>query len=245
MLTIQAKMLCKQFEFDLDYCIVEKVIELPAAQFDALVRQPLQTQGFIVDNRDHMWNDSDGRHCLMVMGEGRDDAILIESQGYDYARYSAYVAGGKVLYERSMAQTMEYGANPVPPPSVVGTPVSETTKALWQKMLANLTAFKREWKAQSPAWLIAHAEQIAATKQAFGDIPAYASEQHMAYLIQFQNPLEVVRDAYVNQIGFDREADLVCSVDYMMEKGSAVYNYDLDYAYTEPAQTNGMEVTQG
>jgi hypothetical protein len=30
-------------------------------------------------------------HCLLVTGESREDGILVESEGYDYARYAAHV----------------------------------------------------------------------------------------------------------------------------------------------------------
>jgi hypothetical protein len=36
--------------------------------------------------------DPDGTmHCLLVTGEGREDGILVQSSGYDYARYAAHV----------------------------------------------------------------------------------------------------------------------------------------------------------
>ena len=33
-------------------------------------------------------------HCILVMTQGAGDGILIESEGYKYARYAAYWDGG-------------------------------------------------------------------------------------------------------------------------------------------------------
>lgn len=44
---------------------------------------------------EHLDDDAWISHCLLVMGENSDDGMLVESEGADYARYSAYQAGAK------------------------------------------------------------------------------------------------------------------------------------------------------
>jgi len=33
------------------------------------------------------------RHCILVKVSGENDGILVESEGYEYARYAAYLKG--------------------------------------------------------------------------------------------------------------------------------------------------------
>ena len=36
-------------------------------------------------------------HCILVMGQGHRDGILVESEGFAYARYAAYVPDARAL----------------------------------------------------------------------------------------------------------------------------------------------------
>ena len=46
-------------------------------------------------------------HCLLVTGEGRRDGVLVESEGYRYARYASYVPDAAALEYDSLS---EFGA---------------------------------------------------------------------------------------------------------------------------------------
>lgn len=46
-------------------------------------------------------------HCLLVTGEGRRDGVLVEAEGYDYARYASYVPDAAALEYDSLS---EFGA---------------------------------------------------------------------------------------------------------------------------------------
>lgn len=71
--------------------IVEKVIELNQQDFDLFTNGLLDDYDFIRDNLDLMHIDKDDlRHCILVKALGADDGYLIDSQGYDYARYIGY-----------------------------------------------------------------------------------------------------------------------------------------------------------
>jgi hypothetical protein len=73
-------------------CIVEKTIQLSGEQFDMFSKRLLTDWDFIKDNIPSMFFDEDGAyHCLLVTGEGRQDGILVQSEGYNYARYAAHV----------------------------------------------------------------------------------------------------------------------------------------------------------
>lgn len=94
MFDINARFMRKEPDFEAKPCVVEKVIRLSGAEYDSFARSMLMDQDFIHDNIDSMYHDSSGKlHCLMVVGEGRPDGILVDSSGYDYARYAALVPG--------------------------------------------------------------------------------------------------------------------------------------------------------
>ncbi len=82
----------KENGFEPQYCIVEKVIPLTGAEFDSFAAHLTRDWDFIRENKDLMSFDPDGTmHCLLITGEGREDGILVQSEGYDYARYAAHV----------------------------------------------------------------------------------------------------------------------------------------------------------
>ena len=81
-----------------DEFIIEKVIELTDEEFKELVTNPLDDRLFIHQNKELMYEDKDGFwHCLFVIADGYDYGILIESEGSDYPRYTAYIP--KVVFE--------------------------------------------------------------------------------------------------------------------------------------------------
>ena len=52
----------------------------------------LKDYEFIKNSKDQMYIDRNGIfHCILVVGEGKQDGILIEAEGYSYSRYSAFL----------------------------------------------------------------------------------------------------------------------------------------------------------
>lgn len=73
-------------------CVIEKVITLPTDEYDQFFKNMSDDYDFIKDNKDLQFCDTQGvYHCILVVGEDRRDGVLIESEGYDYARYSAFL----------------------------------------------------------------------------------------------------------------------------------------------------------
>lgn len=71
--------------------IIEKVIELSHEDFAQFANNLLDDYGFIKENIDLMYEDKENvRHCLLVKTQKLEDAILVESEGMEYARYVAY-----------------------------------------------------------------------------------------------------------------------------------------------------------
>ena len=85
-------------QFHLRDFVIEKTIRIPEKEFASMLGNPMEDKDFIVKNKDLMYEDFIGTyHCLLVMGEGRTDGILVESDGYDYARYASYVPEAAAL----------------------------------------------------------------------------------------------------------------------------------------------------
>lgn len=82
----------KTNNFHSNDCIIEKIIRLTAQEYDKISGNMLADYDFIEDNVNHMYVDGEGTyHCLLVLGENRTDGLLIESEGYRYARYAAFL----------------------------------------------------------------------------------------------------------------------------------------------------------
>ena len=91
----------KDTEIEISPCIVEKSIELPANLFEHFFQNLLNDYDFILENTDYMYQDKNGvSHCLLILGEGQNDGILVESEGSAYARYSAFVPNARQLWRQ-------------------------------------------------------------------------------------------------------------------------------------------------
>ncbi len=72
--------------------VVEKCIILSKYDFEVFSNNLLDDYDFIKENIQDMYIDVSGVwHCLLVSYKGSNKAILVESEGYTYARYSAYI----------------------------------------------------------------------------------------------------------------------------------------------------------
>ena len=95
-------------DFKFQKAEIEKKVCLPAGEFEEFLRNPLEGLPCIEENIDLMQEDRDGiYHCLLVTGEGRRDGVLVESEGYGYARYASYVPDAAALEYESLS---EFGA---------------------------------------------------------------------------------------------------------------------------------------
>lgn len=96
MLKLQAILERKASDYPASDCVIEKIVELPEAEYKYFKSAPIRDMSFIAENTDHMYRDENGVfHCLLVMGEGSSDGVLIEAEGYNYARYSSYMPGAR------------------------------------------------------------------------------------------------------------------------------------------------------
>lgn len=108
MLNMQAIFTRKAEDFPIWDCVIEKIVELPEADYKYFKTAPLRDMPFISENTDLMHQDENGVfHCLLVLGEGTSDGILIESEVYNYARYSSFMPGAREFLNVRLNQLAE------------------------------------------------------------------------------------------------------------------------------------------
>ena len=100
---IQAELKRKQSEYEGEACVVDKVIELPAQRFQQFSRALLADYDFISESKNAIRHDGDARHCLLILDADGTDGFLVDPQGYNYARYSAFVPNARSLLTPDMA----------------------------------------------------------------------------------------------------------------------------------------------
>lgn len=88
-------------------CQVEKIVELPGETFDAFLSAPLKDWAFLEENQEAMWSESSMTHCLLVLGEDRNDGLLVDAEGYGYAKYAAYLFGARDIVNAEVQQAVE------------------------------------------------------------------------------------------------------------------------------------------
>ena len=105
---IQAELKCKQAGCEADPCAVDKVIELPNPRFQQFSRALLADYDFIAENKNAIRHDDDARHCLLILDVEGTDGFLVDPQGHNYARYSAFVPNARSLLTPDMAIDRRY-----------------------------------------------------------------------------------------------------------------------------------------
>jgi hypothetical protein len=72
--------------------VIEKAVLIDQNLFNQFIQDPLQDYEFINKHKELMCRDKlDVFHCIFVTTNECDFGILVESEGYGYARYAAYL----------------------------------------------------------------------------------------------------------------------------------------------------------
>ena len=103
-----AKFNRKDSKIENDTCIIADIVELDEAEYQKFSNNLLQDFDFIGQRKDLMYQDDDGRHCLLVLGKEQNDGVLVESEGYSYARYSASLPNARDFVKAQIKQLADY-----------------------------------------------------------------------------------------------------------------------------------------
>ena len=106
-----AKMTCKDSTIKMHDCIIEDIVILNEVDYNEFLNNPLGYYDFISERKDMMYQDDDGRHCVLILGEDQEDGVLIESEGYDYARYTALLPNARDFVKAQIKQLADYIVN--------------------------------------------------------------------------------------------------------------------------------------
>jgi hypothetical protein len=75
-----------------DEIVIEKIVTIKPRLFNKFIDEPLDDYDFIEEHKDLMWCDvKDLNHCIFVTSNEHDFGILVQSEGYSYARFTAYL----------------------------------------------------------------------------------------------------------------------------------------------------------
>ncbi|NCB42246.1 MAG: hypothetical protein EOM59_06460 [Clostridia bacterium] len=94
-------------------CIVEKIISMTDSDLEDYRMNLMREQPFIQENVNLMYNDNGVYHCLLVVGETSPDGILIEAEGYSYARYAAFLPNGRILVQSEQPREYHSGSSAI------------------------------------------------------------------------------------------------------------------------------------
>lgn len=81
----------KEYDLGASQVIIEKTVELSNEEFNELCDDFFKYRNYIIENLCHMYMQEGVWHCILVKSSTSKIGILIESEGYDYARYTAVV----------------------------------------------------------------------------------------------------------------------------------------------------------
>ena len=95
---INAVLRCKESEIKPRACEVSDVITLSDAEFRNVMKEPLKDREYL---KERTWQDT----CVLLLSKTGDDGILVDTQGYDYPRYSAFIPNAKDIIN-SFVQTL-------------------------------------------------------------------------------------------------------------------------------------------
>ncbi len=98
----------KPVNFQMDDCRIEKVVELSFEDFCRLKITPLADQPFLAENKDCMFHMDSVIHCLLALGQGSNDGVLIDAERYNYPRIAAYVPGMRDIVNAEMERAAEF-----------------------------------------------------------------------------------------------------------------------------------------
>lgn len=100
MTTINTLLRNKVERWEYDRCHVDVTVTLSNSEFEHFRRHLLQNHDFIINALSKLPVTNDNtRHCIMVLNDEADDGILVDPQGYSYARYSAYIPNAKQIIQ--------------------------------------------------------------------------------------------------------------------------------------------------
>ena len=112
-------------------------------------------------------------------------------------------------------------------------PEQDVRKRFEQKINTAYEDYKVSWLHKTSAELVEDAAEIASIQRMIRELPATATEEDMAYLLRFKNPLEVVSDAWRFEVApvTNYNDDLSHALWELKDKQGAEADYEMEPEY--------------
>lgn len=94
-LILNANMIRKADRFVPKKCAVEKVIEVSDEEFQHIVENPCGRNYYLPQYKNLMGYYDDTYHGVLFVNMESGDGFLVNSEGYDYARYSQFISNAR------------------------------------------------------------------------------------------------------------------------------------------------------
>ncbi|MDK9711224.1 DUF6329 domain-containing protein [Acidaminobacter sp.] len=108
MLKTNAIFFRKVSELETQPCVIEAIQLMNQSEYDELSKGLLRDRSFISDKKEDMFTDQSGQtHCLLALNEESGDGILIDSSGYNYARYISFMPNIKAYIDQQISQVAD------------------------------------------------------------------------------------------------------------------------------------------
>ena len=105
---INAALRVKQAAIIEQPCIIADIMELPESEYALLYQDLLKERGYFLGMKD-IGSYVDGqRCCVLVLGEGQEDGILIDTQETACARHSAFISNARTLVKVHTRELADY-----------------------------------------------------------------------------------------------------------------------------------------
>lgn len=117
----------------------------------------------------------------------------------------------------------------------------KSLQELRQRLDENYNAFVQGWLGLDAPSLIEKAEEIAATKMVYKALRG-GHFRDMEYLLRFRNPLEVVRDQWIEEESCAPDEEMDHVLWSVSDRGDVELNYALEEDFRPPEQREGMKL---
>ena len=105
MLITNAIFFRKVSELETQPCVIESIQMMNQTDYDEFSKGLLRDRSFISDKKEDMFTDPSGQtHCLLALNQESGDGIMINSSGYDYARYISFMPNIKAYIDQQITQ---------------------------------------------------------------------------------------------------------------------------------------------
>lgn len=109
-MNINAQLKRKEPEIKVSHCSIMDIVEISESEYASLYQGMLVDKDYIAERKGLMQYDYQNgvECCILILGEGQSDGILVQSEGYNYARYAAFIPHARAAVNNHIRQLADY-----------------------------------------------------------------------------------------------------------------------------------------